>query len=137
MRKFKKLLTLFVAAFLCFGLCAFASCDGDNSSPSESSPSSNVETTDAYVFTVLNADNTPATNVYIQLCTPDGTEPYVCYAPVATDANGKATYNAAGFPGEGVWAIHVLGSTYNQLTFTGATQTPASYGAITLTLSAN
>ena len=130
--KFLKTLVLFTMAL---GLCfTAAACGGDTSETS--SPQSSVEqTTEGYTFIVLNADGTPAQNVNVQLCVLGNAA--ACYMPVATDANGKVTYNPAGFPGAGEYEIHLLSqdlSTPTPLAFDGPVSTPTVYGEITLTL---
>ena len=131
MKHLKKFLTLFIAAFLCLGIFAFAACEGDDSTP---------ETVTAYEFTVRNADDTPAAGVFVQLCqivNAETGELGACYDPVATDANGKVVYNPNNFPGESIYEIHLLDASYAPLSFTGEKKTPATYAKITLTLNAN
>lgn len=102
-----------------------------NNNGSNNSVSSEQPTYTAYEFTVIGADGKPATGVSIQLC--DISNATVCYMPVAVDANGKAIYTPMGFPGEGVYEIHILKGS-EQVEFDGPTQTTNEYGAITLTL---
>lgn len=132
MKKFGKLASLCLALMFAFGLGAFASCTNGGDSSASSSES---ETLTAYKFIVLNADNSAAQNVYVQLCAyQDNGELGTCYAPVAVDENGIVSANPAGLPGAGVYQIHLLNSAYEALEFNGLTDTPAEYSEITLTL---
>lgn len=128
MKKIKKFAAICLATICCFavGACLTA-CGGKG----DNSVSSEQPTYTAYEFTVIGADGKPATGVSIQLC--DISNATVCYMPVAVDANGKAIYTPMGFPGEGVYEIHILKGS-EQVEFDGPTQTTNEYGAITLTL---
>ena len=141
MKTFKKIAALCMAISLCAGVGAFAACGGDTGTGSASESSNPVsaetQTATGYLFKVVNADGTPADASYaVQLC--KGLE--VCYNPAFLNAEGQATYNAttvAGFPGEGVFDIHVLGGEFmDSVEFDGPTQTPATYSTeyIVLTL---
>lgn len=124
MKIFKKLAALCMAISLCLGVGALAACggDGDNSSSVQQS-------TDAgYLFKVVNADGSVATgDLEIALC--QGTT--LCYNTVRVDANGCVLYNAdtvQGFPGEGVYDIHIYsGELFDETEFDGLKQTPATY----------
>ena len=134
MKLIKKIATVCMAVMFAFGLGTFTACK-DTGSSSESSGSGASETLTAYKFIVLNADETPAQNVSVQLCAykEDGSLG-ACYQPVAVDANGIADKNPAGLPGAGVYQIHILDASSNPVEFDGATDTPAEYSEITLTL---
>lgn len=145
MKLFKKLAILCATLSLCVGFAAFASCgsnaDSSSDNPTESSTPSTDETTKVnpddvipvpdgaagYYFKVINADGTPAKDVKVQLCV--GLD--LCYTPVAVDANGDVYYAPNGFPGAGVYDVHVLGGEWGdeQMSFDGVTQTPDAYPA--------
>ena len=136
MKMFKKLAGLCLALTLCAGLGAIASCggsskDGDTSTSEAPAPATNYE------VTVLNADGTSATDVKVQFCAvnADGSLG-MCYMPVAVDANGVCSYIPMGFPGVGVYEIHVLDSANQQLSLTEHVVTEATFGAYTVTLAA-
>ena len=134
MKLFKSLAIFTMALGFCF---AAGACGGDtdstSSTPSNSSTQSSVEqTTDAYVFTVLNADGSAAQGVNVQLCVLGNSA--ACFMPVATDANGKVSYNPMGFPGAGEYEIHLFDLSMQPLEFDGPVSTPTVYGEITLTL---
>ena len=127
MKILKKIAVLSMALMLCFGAgAALTACGGnkDNGTSVE-------QTATAYEFTVLNADGTPAKDVKVQLCVLGNAA--ACYMPVATDANGKVTYNPMGFPGEGEYEIHLFDLSMNALTVDGPVSTPTVFGEITLT----
>lgn len=131
MKLFKKLASLCLAIGLTLGLGAFAACgDGNNSSSSSSSSSSSApaEAT-GYKFTVKYADGTAAVGMQIQIC--KGTD--ICLAPVATDANGVAEVTTGTF-GEYAYEIHIL-NLPSGYTFSPTT-TPATYGEVVVTLTA-
>jgi hypothetical protein len=140
MKLSKKILSLCMAAALCFGVGALTACGGNGGS-SESS-SSNEQSASGYLFKVVTADGqAPEVGVYqIQLC--KGVES--CFMPIALDENGTAMINESvivGFPGAGVYDIHILGPELNEdgfpyAEYEGATVTPASYSSeyIVLTL---
>lgn len=153
MNRFKKLATLCIALLLGVGAAAFAGCGGNKTSESASvetnstssgsaSASDNEQTAEAYVFTVLNADGTPA-NVAIKLCEMTTG---ICYMPVNTDENGVVVYDKV--PDKGVYEIQILAideegnlamdEEFNNivLEFEGEANTPDEYGAITLKLKA-
>lgn len=131
MKLFKKLAILCATISLCVGFSAFAACGGskNNSAPTYTindvvpAPSSDA----GYYFKIVNADGTPAKDVKIQLC--KGTE--MCFEPIALDASGNALYNPNGFPGAGVYDIHVLGGEWGdeQLSFDGVQTTPDAFPA--------
>lgn len=132
MKTIKKLAAVCMAVMFAFGLGAFAACSDKNNS----SDSSNSDATlTSYKFIVLNADSTPAQNVYVQLCayTASG-ELGMCYEPLAVDANGVASGNPSGLTGAGKYQIHLLNSAYEAIEFDGVTDTPTEYSEITLTL---
>lgn len=131
MKLIKKIATVCMAITFAFGLGAFAACDKEDSSASSSAS----ESLTAYKFIVLNADETPAQNVSVQLCSynEDGSLG-ACYQPVAVDANGVVDKNPAGLPGAGVYQIHILDASSTPIEFEGVTDTPAEYSEITLTL---
>lgn len=148
MKLFKKLAGLCLALTFCAGLCAVASCGGsskdDDSTPvtSEEVGGSENGTSEApgvysnYTVIVLNADGTPATDVRVQFCyvQEDGTLGG-CLSPVAVDSNGICEYNPMGFPGVGVYEIHVLpvGSS-TPLAVQADVRTEAAFGTYTVTL---
>ena len=142
MKTFKTLAIFATALTLALSFGTFAACGGDkdNSSSNSSSPteSSTIETNEnVYTFIVKNADGIAAQNVSVQLCTykADGVTIDACYAPVAVDANGISVYEPqGGFPGAGIYEIHLLDDMNNAIEFDGPTQTTAEYGEITLTL---
>ena len=121
MKILKKIAALSMALGFCFGAgAALTAC------------TSVEQTATAYEFTVLNADGTPAKDINVQLCVLGNAA--ACFMPVATDANGKVTYNPMGFPGEGEYEIHLFDLSMNALAFTGPVSTPTVFGEITLTL---
>jgi len=128
MKLFKKIAVLCMALTLCFGAgAALTACGGNDET------SSSEQTVTAYTFTVLNADGTAAKDINVQLCVLGNAA--ACYMPMATDANGKVTYNPPGFPGEGEYEIHLLSKDLStSLEFNGPVSTPTVYGEITLTL---
>lgn len=137
MKLFKKLAALCMAISLCACVGVFAASCGGAGGNSEQSSSEQQQTATGYLFKVVNADGTPAASTYaVQLC--KGLE--LCYTPAFLDAKGEAVYNSTaviGFPGEGVYDIHVLGGDFmDSVEFDGPTQTPANYSAeyIVLTL---
>jgi hypothetical protein len=135
MKFLKKLAILCTALTLCVGFASFTACGGNNNSAGSSvseetkySPDDVITApTDkaGYYFKVINADGTPAKNVKVQLC--KGSE--MCFDPIAVDANGDVCYvpNA----GVGEYDIHVLGGEWgtDEMSFTGAEKTPATYPA--------
>ena len=130
MKLIKKLALLCASLSLCAGVCAMTACEfslggGTSSStaPATSSAEASSEATataNAFKFKVLNADGTPSTNVYIQLCIAD-----TCYAPVQTDENGEVSYTSPA--GAVVHEIHVLDAEYAPVEFEGAAETGATY----------
>ena len=124
MNTLKILASVFVAAMMCFAIFAFSSC-GDKKEPLT-----------AYEFTLVYENGDPVTDLSVQLCTIDETtgELGMCYMPVAADANGKITYNPTGFPGAGVYEIHLLDGSMQAVEFEGETKTTAEYAAFTLTI---
>ena len=126
MKTLKKFASIFMAAMMCFAMFVFASC-GDKK-----------ETYTAYEFTLVYENGEPAKDISVQLCTIDKTtgELGMCYMPVAADENGKVTYNPNGFPGAGVYEIHLLDSAMQAVEFEGETKTTAEYAAFTLTIKA-
>ena len=134
MKLFKKLAIMTMALAFCCGGAALTACGGgddtkDSSTPTESSVE---QTAEAYTFTVLNADGSAAANVNVQLCALGNAS--VCYMPMATDTNGKVTYNPMSFPGKGEYEIHLFDASMNAVEFDGPVTTPTVYGEITLTL---
>lgn len=135
MSKIKKLISLLAVATLCMGTLAFTACGGDDSSTpantNTESGSESKEELDCYVFNIVNAEGT----VSVQLCTvnADGTLG-TCYMPVQA-VNGKVEYNPNGFPGAGVYEIHLLDESYTAIEFEETNKkTPATYSEITLTI---
>ncbi|MBE7101084.1 MAG: hypothetical protein E7364_05680 [Clostridiales bacterium] len=135
MKLFKKLAGLCLALTFCAGLCAVASCGGskDKDTDKDSTPVTSEQPGEAtcYTVTVLNADGTPAADARVQFCKveSDGTLG-ACYSPVTTDANGMCEYkDVMGFPGEGVYEIHVIGKTLKDVV-----RTEAAFGEYTVTL---
>ena len=138
MKKFKKLAAICMAISFCVGVGAFAaSCGGASNNSAAQSSSEDTQTATGYLFKVVKADGSAADSSYaVQLC--KGLE--LCYNPCFLGADGQATYNSTtvqGFPGEGVYDIHVLGGDFmDNVEFDGPTQTPANYSSeyIVLTL---
>ncbi|MBQ3020435.1 MAG: hypothetical protein IJD77_07625 [Clostridia bacterium] len=134
MKLFKKLAGLCLALTFCAGLCAVASCGGkDKDTDKDSTPVTSEQPGEAtcYTVTVLNVDGTPAADARVQFCKveSDGTLG-ACYSPVTTDANGMCEYkDVMGFPGEGVYEIHVIGKTLKDVV-----RTEAAFGEYTVTL---
>lgn len=133
MKLFKKLAGLCLALTFCAGLCAVASCGGSKDKGDDSTPTTSEQPGEAtsYTVIVLNADGTPAADARVQFCKVelDGTLG-ACYSPVTTDANGMCEYkDVMGFPGEGVYEIHVIGKTLKDVV-----RTEAAFGAYTVTL---
>ena len=125
MKTMQKWTSVFFAMIMCFAMFAFSSCGG-----------SKEKTYTAYEITVLYENGKPATDVYVQLCTIDETtgELGMCYQPAKVDAKGKIEYSPAGFPGAGVYEIHVLDANYQAVEVEGETITKAVYGAYTVTI---
>ncbi len=146
MKLFKKLALLTTALTLALSFGAFAACVDDKESSSSEPTSSSSTTdsssteetpTDAYVFIVQNADGSAAKNVSVQLCTYKAgtTELDACYAPVPVDAQGKCVYDPiGGYPGAGVYEIHLLDDMSEAVEFEGPAQTTAEFGTFTLIL---
>lgn len=126
MKIFKRLATVLMALTLCFGFAgALTACDDEGGAGSSSEQPAN----NAYVFTVVDKDGAPVKDAIIQLCIPNGS---CLMAMPTTDANGKATFEA---PEAAVYDIHVWAAGMTQeYTLTGVTQTPATYGAVTVTI---
>lgn len=124
---------ILVAIIGVIALLVGLSAGGNNKEPA---PTRNPYT--AYEFTLVYENGDPATDISVQLCTIDETtgELGMCYMPVAADANGKLTYNPNGFPGAGVYEIHLLDSAMQAVEFEGETLTKAEYAAFTLTIKA-
>ena len=104
MKLFKKLAILCATISLCVGFSAFAACGGkDNSAPTYTiNDVVPAPSSDAgYYFKIVNADGTPAKD------------------------------NPNGFPGAGVYDIHVLGGEWGdeQLAFDGVQTTPDAFPA--------
>ena len=60
----------------------------DAPKPTETDPLPTTDGKVEYSVTVLYPDGTPAANVPVQICTPDG----MCYIPVTTDETGVMIY---------------------------------------------
>lgn len=135
MKMFKKLAGLCLALTLCVGLGAIASCGGSSKDDDKSTTSEAPAPATKYEVTVLNADGTSATDVKVQFCAmnADGTLG-ACYAPVAVDANGVCAYSPMGFPGVGIYEIHVLDSLSQPLELAEHVVTEATFGEYTVTL---
>ena len=134
MKLFKKLAGLCLALTFCAGLCAVASCGGskDKDTDKDSTPVTSEQPGEAtcYTVTVLNADGTPATGVNVQFCIVENGKIQACYGAVETDANGMCEYkDVMGFPGEGVYEIHVINKELKDVV-----RTEAAFGAYTVTL---
>ena len=133
MKLFKKLAGLCLALTFCAGLCAVASCGGskDKDTDNDSTPVTSEQpgVVSNYTVIVLNADGTPATDVKVQFCIIENGETQACYGAVSTDANGMCAYAPMGFPGEGVYEIHVIGKTLKDVV-----KTEATFGSYTVTL---
>ena len=131
MKTMKKLAAVCMAVMFAFGLGAFVACNKEGSSESSGAG----ESLTSYKFIVLNADETPAQNVYVQLCAyTESGELGTCYEPLAVDANGVVTGNPSGLTSAGRYQIHLLNSAYESIEFDGVTDTPTEYSEITLTL---
>lgn len=132
MKLFKKLAGLCLALTFCAGLCAVASCGGSKDKNNDSAPVTSEQpgVVSNYTVIVLNADGTPATGVKVQFCIIENGETQACYGAVSTDENGICEYkDVMGFPGEGVYEIHVIGKTLKDVV-----KTEATFGAYTVTL---
>ena len=117
MKTLKKWMAILVATVLSLGICVLATaCKGNEDDKGNAT---------AYTFQILDANGNGAEGYSIQLCAKTGT----CYAPAKADASGNVTYNAAGFPGEGVYDIHVLDLNNKPIAFEGANETPANYNS--------
>lgn len=132
MKLFKKLAGLCLALTFCAGLCAVASCGGSKDKGNDSTPTTSEQpgVVTNYTVIVLNADGTPAADARVQFCKveSDGTLG-ACYSPVSTDANGMCAYAPMGFPGEGLYEIHVIGAE-----LASVVRTEAAFGVYTVTL---
>ncbi len=132
MKLFKKLAGLCLALTFCAGLCAVASCGGSKDKGNDSTPTTSEQpgVVSNYTVIVLNADGTPAADARVQFCKveSDGTLG-ACYSPVSTDANGMCAYAPMGFPGEGLYEIHVIGAE-----LASVVRTEAAFGVYTVTL---
>lgn len=127
MNTMKKLASVFFAVIMCFAMFAFASCGGDKNEGT---------TYTAYEFTVVYENGDPAADISVQLCTIDEATGALgsCFQPVKADANGKVVYNPAGFPGAGVYEIHLLDASYQAVEFEGETKTTSTFASFTLTI---
>lgn len=120
MKTMKKLASVFFAVIMCFAMFAFTSC-GDKE-----------KTYTAYEFTLIYEDGNPAEGYSVQLCTID--EAGMCFQPVKANAEGKVTYTPSGFPGAGVYEIHILDSKSARVEFEGEAKTADTFDAYTLTI---
>ena len=128
MKIFKKLATFFLCAMLTLGVGAFTACGGDKEN--NNSTSESTQTAGVYVITVLDASGAPVAGAQVQLCAyVNGVsgELGMCYAPMATDANGQVSYNKT--PSAAIYEIHVINQELDQI-YT----TPATYGEVTVKL---
>lgn len=99
---------------------------------SSTEDSSTADPTDAYVFYVKNADGTPATNIFLQLCV--GGLNGKCFAIGNLDENGRIASSQSKAPLEaGVYDIHLFRDGV-ELAFDGPATTSANFEIITLTL---
>ncbi len=131
MKKFAKLASIILAAFLSFGILALTACGGkDNSESSAPAESSATTEASAYEITVLNADGTAASGVSVQLCIYEDGKLGACLMPQAVGANGKASYTAE----KNTYEIHVLDASYQPLELKEHVVTEAEYGEYTVTL---
>ena len=137
MKKFAKLASIILAAFLSFGVLALTACggkdDSESSTPAESSApaeSSDVVELGAYEITVLNADGSTASGVSVQLCIYENGKLGACLMPVAVGADGTVAYTAE----KNTYEIHVLDATYQPLELEEHVVTEAEYGSYTVTL---
>ena len=151
MKILKKIAALCMAISLCVCVGVFAASCGGAGDSSATQSSEAPQTATGYLFKIVDKDGNAVTSytcevagetvtnpIQVQLC--QGTT--MCFMPVALDDNGQAIYNATtamGFPGAGVYDIHILGGGEfgtDNLEFEGATQTPANYSTeyIVLTL---
>ena len=131
MKKFAKLASIILAAFLSFGILALTACDGkDNSESSAPAESSATTEASAYEITVLNADGTAASGVSVQLCIYEDGKLGACLMPQAVGANGKVSYTAE----KNTYEIHVLDASYKPLELKDHVVTDAEYGEYTVTL---
>ena len=132
MKLFKKLAGLCLALTFCAGLCAVASCGGSKDKGNDSTPTTSEQPGEAtsYTVIVLNADGTPAADARVQFCKVESNGTLgACYSPVSTDANGMCAYAPMGFPGEGLYEIHVIGAE-----LASVVRTEATFGVYTVTL---
>ena len=136
MKKLKKLVLAATSLTLMLALSAFTACgDGnENNSSSSSTTESSApsENANAYKFTVLNADGSPAANKQVLLC---DLVTGICLSPVTTDSNGVCYYEVPAL----AYAIHVINPdsmdmNNNYYEHEGPQETPAEYDEITLTL---
>ena len=135
MKFLKKLAILCMALTLCAGFTSLTACGGTGTSTESSANGETKYSPDdvipvptdkaGYYFKVINADGTPAKDVKVQLCQGDK----MCFDAVAVDANGDVCYVPT--PGAGEYDIHVLGGEWgtDNIEFTGATTTTATYPA--------
>jgi len=139
MKKFAKLASIVLAAFLSFGVLALTACGGGEDSPESSAPvtessvaieSSETAEANAYEITVLNADGSAASGVSVQLCIYEDGKLGACLMPQAVGANGKVSYTAE----KNTYEIHVLDASYKPLELKDHVVTDAEYGEYTVTL---
>ena len=116
MKKVHKLLSLVAAAVLSLGVMLICACGGGEAT--------------AYKFTVQYEDGTKATNVKVQLC--KGSE--MCLPGVEV-INGTCEITPA--QGADVYDIHIWDNNMQtEYAVVGTNTTPASYGEITVVISA-
>ena len=131
MKKFKKFATFCLAALFTFGVATLAASCGKDKDDTNSSTAYSKE---CYTFIIKGADGNPMEGVNVQLCDTENNG--ACDMPKATNANGVVEYTPVW--GEGEFDIHLWNSAMSsEYTFTGAEKTPATYGEIILTISAN
>ena len=82
MKKMKRILALIATAILCFATLTFTACGEKDAT--------------AYTLIVTDASGKAIENVNVGICAYDEAtgEKGNCLAPIATDANGKATFEA-------------------------------------------
>ena len=133
MEKIKNIATFCLTFLLSFSIGAFATaCNEEETSSSHSTSSASseqTETQNAYTFTVVYQDGTPAEGMMVQICKGND----LCLAPVSTNAQGIAVVETSF--GEFEYDIHIL-NLPTGYTFSPE-KTPATYGEIVITLTTN
>lgn len=121
MKKIERLLALLLV--ICLAAGGFTACSNEEE-PEQT----------AYVFTLVDEDGNPVVGAMLNLCDTEGAQ--TCYAPMASDAEGKVTYTY--MPDYGVYEIHLTSVPDGYGTdFEGATKTSADVHAYTLVVKKN